>query len=150
VLIGVGLVWATGLVWLDPIVAMLAGLNIVWTAVGLMRQSYGGLMERVDPEETARVLAALAEAEATGRVEGYHHVRHRRVNDQLWIELHLLLPDELRLDEAHRRATDVENRIRALFPRDRVLVTSHLEPASHEHPVEAAHDALADSLSGRG
>lgn len=148
VLVGVGLVWATGIEWLDPAIAILLGLNITWTAFGLMRTAYRGLMERVEPEETARVRATLEEAQGERRIEGFHHLRHRRINDQVWIEVHLLLPDRLALDEAHRRATAVEADLHALFPRDVVQVTSHLEPASHEHPESFGHDELADSLSG--
>ncbi|WP_420457474.1 cation diffusion facilitator family transporter [Rubrivirga sp.] len=147
VLVGVGLVWATGAVWLDPVVAIVVGLNIVWTSGGLMREAYGGLMETATPEATARVLGTLDQAVADGLIDGHHHVRHRRVNDQVWIEQHLLMPDDLRLDEAHQRATAVELRQRALFPESRVQVTSHLEPRSHDHPAGAPHDAVSDSLA---
>lgn len=148
VLVGVGLVWATGVEWLDPAVAIVLGLNITWTAFGLMRAAYRGLMEEVEPGATARVLGVLEDARRDGRIEGFHHLRHRRVNDQVWIEVHLLLPDDLLLDEAHRRATAVEVALHRLFPRDVVQVTSHLEPASHEHPASHGHDEVADSLSG--
>jgi cation diffusion facilitator family transporter len=148
VLAGIALVWATGLEWLDPAVAILLGLNITWTAFGLMRTAYRGLMERVEPGETARVRDVLEAAQREGRIEGFHHLRHRRVNDQVWIEVHLLLPDALPLDEAHHRATAVEAALNGLFPRDVVQVTSHLEPASHEHPDSLGHDEVADSLSG--
>jgi cation diffusion facilitator family transporter len=148
VLAGVGLVWATGAEWLDPAVAIVLGLNITWTAFGLIRTAYRGLMERVEPGETARVLDVLAAAQREGRIEGFHHLRHRRINDQVWIEVHLLLPDALPLDEAHHRATAVEAALNGLFPRDVVQVTSHLEPASHEHPAGLGHDEVADSLSG--
>jgi cation diffusion facilitator family transporter len=147
VLVGVGLVWATGVEWLDPAVAIVLGLNVTWTAFALLRAAYRGLMEEVDPAETARVLEALAAAERAGRIAGFHHVRYRRVNDQVWIEAHLLLDDALPLEEAHRRATAVEADLHALFPRDAVQVTSHLEPASHEHPEAHGHDEVADSLS---
>src|SRR5690606_11433918 len=59
VLAGVGLVWWTGVVWLDPVVALLVGANIIWTALRLMRQSYEGLMEKVDAEETGRIVERL-------------------------------------------------------------------------------------------
>lgn len=145
VLIGVGLVWATGIVWLDPVVAMLAGANILWTAGRLIRDAYAGLMERADARETARAVAVLQAAVGDGRISGFHHLRHRRVNDVVWIEMHVLFPDHLALDEAHRRATAVEAELRALFPRDRVQLTSHLEPASHEHPAGLTHE-VEDAL----
>ena len=147
VLVGIGLVWATGAVWLDPVVAILVGANIVWTSGSLMRDSFRGLMETADLDETDRVLDVLDAAVSDGTIDGYHHVRHRRVNDQVWIEQHLLLPDDLALTEAHERATAVEVRQRAIFPDSRVQVTSHLEPDSHQHAAGAPHDAVTDSLA---
>lgn len=147
VLVGVGLVLWTGIEWLDPVVALLVGSNILWTSGRLIRDAYSGLMERVDASETNRVQRVLAEAEREGLIEGHHHVRHRRVNDQVWLEQHLLLPDTLRLDEAHERASTVEARQRALFPESQVQITSHLEPTSHHHPAGVPHDAVADSLA---
>jgi cation diffusion facilitator family transporter len=148
VLVGVALVWTTGITWLDPVVAILAGANILWTAGRLIREAFGGLMERADEGDTARVLECLNAAVEDGRVAGFHHLRHRRVNDVIWIEVHLLLPDALPLDEAHRRATQVESDLSALFPSDRVQLTSHLEPASHEHPEGLRHEtAVEDALS---
>jgi cation diffusion facilitator family transporter len=146
VLVGVGLVWATGLVWLDPVVALLLGLNIVWTSGSLIRSAYAGLMERVDGDETAAVLGVLDAAVAEGLLDGHHRVRHRRVNDQVWLEQHLLLPDDLSLVEAHERASRVEALQHALFPQSRVQITSHLEPTSHEHPPDAPHDSVAEAV----
>ena len=148
VLVGVGLVYATGLVWLDPVVAILLGLNILWTSGTLVRDAYAGLMDTADDEATARVAAVLAAARAEGLVDGFHHVRHRRVNDNVWLEQHLLLPDALPLREAHARASAVEARQRALFPESRVQITSHLEPLSHEHGEGVPHDLIAEPSAG--
>ncbi len=147
VLVGVGLVYITNLVWLDPVVAILLGLNIMWTAFGLIRTAYRGLMESVNPNETEKVLDALDLAKEEGSIDGYHQLRHRRVNDQVWIEAHFIMPDNLSLEEAHRRATLVESVLDDLFEDDIVQVTSHLEPATHDHPEEHTH-ALIDSLTG--
>ncbi|MGB3542558.1 cation diffusion facilitator family transporter [Rubrivirga sp.] len=147
VLVGIGLVWLTDLVWLDPVVALLVGVNILWTSGRLIREAYGGLMETADPEATRQVIEVLDRALEDGTIQGFHHVRHRRVNDQVWIEQHLLLPDHLRLVEAHERATQVELAQQAIFPDSRVQVTSHLEPASHDHPDNAPHDAVTDSFA---
>lgn len=147
VLVGVGLVWATDVVWLDPVVAMLAAANILWTAGKLMRTAYTGLMERVDPEDTRRALDVLQGAVADERIHGFHHLRFRRVNDLVWLEVHLLFPDDARLDVAHARATSVEEELFAIFPEDRVQITSHLEPASHEHPEELSHAEVMDALA---
>jgi cation diffusion facilitator family transporter len=147
VLVGVGLVYLTGILWIDPVVAMLLGANILWTSGRLIGGAYTGLMERVDVRATEQVVEVLDEAVRDGLIVGHHHVRHRQVNDQVWLEQHLLLPDALSLAEAHARGSRVESRQRALFPESRVQITSHLEPASHEHPEGFHHDAVLDARS---
>jgi cation diffusion facilitator family transporter len=141
VVLGVLLVWATGLRWLDPLVAVAVGLNIVWSASQLLRTSFRGLMDHAPTEETLQLDALLRQAVAEGLVEGYHQVRHRRTGDEVLIEAHLLFPDEISLQAAHDLAGQVERRIGALFPGERVTITTHLEPAAHEdvHPESHAH-----------
>ncbi|RMF65186.1 MAG: cation transporter [Bacteroidetes bacterium] len=146
VLAGVGLVALTGLTWLDPLVAIVVALNILWTAVRLVRTSVSGLMEAADTADTQAILTVLDQAVAEGLISGYHQVRHRRVNDQLWIEYHLLFPEDLRITEAHERSHVVEERLaRALGP-THVYVTAHLEPETHDEAHPEGHREPADPL----
>lgn len=136
VVLGVFLVYVTGLTWLDPVVAILAALNILRSGGTLMGTAYQGLMEKVSDHDTALVMGELERAVGEGLIGGFHQLRHRRVNDQVYVDAHLLVPGHLSLDEAHRRASEVESRVGTLFPADRVWMTSHLEPEEHEavHP----------------
>lgn len=143
---GLALVWVTGQVWLDPAVAILVGLNILWTAGRLLVGGFHGLMEKADAEDSRRIAEALETARDHGQVEGWHQLRHRRVNDHVWVELHLLFPPDITLHEAHRRATVVEAALRALFPKDTVSVTSHLEPRTHEHP-STGHEPVGEAFT---
>lgn len=149
VLVGIALVWATGATWLDPVVALAVGANILWTSGRLVLGGVRGLMEKVDPADTARVEALLDDAVRDGGIVAHHHVRHRRVNDQMWIEQHVLLPDDLSLVDAHDRVSALEARQRALFPESRVQITTHFEPASHHHADDVPHDAVVDARAGR-
>ena len=146
VLVGVGLVWLTDLVWLDPVVAIAMALNILWTATRLMREAFAGLMERADEQDTATILAELDRAVAAKVITDYHQLRHRRVNDQVWIEYHLHFPAGLRLTEAHDRSHAVEEAVAALFPGVRVHVTAHLEPDAHDLAHPEGHEEPADPL----
>ncbi len=141
VVLGVLLVWATGVAWLDPLLAIAVGVNIVWNASLLLRTSFEGLMDHAQPAESARLIACLGEAQAEGLIVGFHQVRHRRVGDEVLIEAHLLFPDEVSLQSAHTVAGLIERRIGALFPGELVTVTTHLEPATHDdvHPESHAH-----------
>src|SRR4051812_9548318 len=51
VIAGVGLVYATGWLVLDPLVALAVGVHIVWTGLGLMRRSVAGLLDAAIPHD---------------------------------------------------------------------------------------------------
>jgi cation diffusion facilitator family transporter len=144
IMVGVLVVWMTGLVWLDPLIAIAAALNITWTGFGLIRSSFQGLMERSDPGDTQRLITELASAQRDGTIAGFHQVRHRRVDDTRWIEYHLLFPNELALTSAHARSHDVEERIKSLFVGDEIVITAHLEPLAHEDAHPAGHTEPTD------
>jgi len=136
VIVGITLVRLTGITWIDPVVAILVGFHIAWTAGSMLKQSYEGIMEKVDLDNDSTINDYLKEAVQKKVITSYHELRHRRVNDQIWIELHLLFPQEITLLEAHRRASEVEMGLIRCFPDNQVNVSTHLEPDSHEdsHP----------------
>jgi cation diffusion facilitator family transporter len=138
VIVGVGLVWLTGIRWLDPAVGLLVAVNILWTATGLLRRSVYGLLDEADPDATTALLSELRAAVEEDLIAGFHQVRHRRSGDQVWIEYHLMFPGDMPIHEAHARSHRVEDRVDALFPDDDVYVTAHLEPRRHDeaHPDE--------------
>ncbi len=146
VLAGVALVWATGLAWLDPLVALLVAGNLVWAAYGLLKRSVAGLMEEADAEATQAILSELERATRHGVIRNFHQVRHRRVGDVVWIEYHLLFPGALSITEAHERSHAVEDAITVLFPEDEVHVTAHLEPAAHAAAHPEGHAEPSDPL----
>src|SRR5262249_51834120 len=67
VLVGIGLVWLTKLVWIDAAVAVVVAAHIGWTAIDLIRRSFDGLMDHALPDaEQAQVRAAIAGQLAPG------------------------------------------------------------------------------------
>ncbi len=150
VVVGVALVWLTGLAWLDPVVAIAVGLNLAWMALRLIRRAYAGLMEQVDGQDSRAILSALDRAAQQRLIAGYHQVRHRRVNDQVWIEYHLQFDGGMQLAEAHARSHAVEDALLTLFPNDQVVVTAHLEPDAHDDAHPDGHAEPADPLRTAG
>ncbi|MFA6916353.1 MAG: cation diffusion facilitator family transporter [Parachlamydiales bacterium] len=129
--------WMTGYSWVDSIVGAFLALWILYTGGQVCLQAYQGLMERIDEDVHATVLALLENAVDEKLIEDFHQLRHRRVNDVIWIEVHLLFDGKLTLNEVHRRATVLEVRLIESFPADQVNVMTHLEPTKHleAHPV---------------
>ncbi len=134
-ILGVALVMLTGVWWIDPAVAIGLGMYIMYTGVSMLRVSYAGLMDEVSPSIVNKLLDGLSKAVDDGLIREFHQLRCRKVNEEVWVDVHLLAPGDLTLVDAHRRATQVEERLRGMF-KHRLRITSHLEPSDHElaHP----------------
>jgi cation diffusion facilitator family transporter len=143
VLVGVTLVYFTNILWLDPAMAILFGLNILVSAVRLIRRSLQGLLDEADQEQTDKLLTCLNDAVKDDVWLGFHQLRHRETNGIMWIEVHALLPDDMPNLEAHKRATQVEETVRNLFPKYTVNMTTHVEPVTHEKAHPEGHESLA-------
>jgi cation diffusion facilitator family transporter len=145
VILGVGLVVLTGIEWLDPVAAILIGIWIMFTGVSLMRRAVGGLMDELDADLSNRLLDALRQAVQRGQIGDFHQLRCRKINDEVWIDVHVLVPGDARIDDAHQRVTRVENAIRERLAPTRIHITSHIEPLDHESAHSGGH-ADADPL----
>ncbi|MCB2154019.1 cation diffusion facilitator family transporter [bacterium] len=137
VVVGVALVYFTEIAILDPIVAILAALHILGSGLSMARDAYHGLMEKASPEDSDRLIHCLRKAVDEKLISGFHAVRHRRVNDALWVEVHFLLPGNLSMMQAHAQASKVEDAIHHAYEGEQVYVTAHLEPDDHTaaHPT---------------
>jgi divalent metal cation (Fe/Co/Zn/Cd) transporter len=144
VVLGVGCVWLTGILWIDPVIAIAAGLNIGVSAVSLMRRSFGGLLDTAEAKDTPLILRRLDQAVDEGVITSHHHLRHRTSDDVMWIEVHMLVPGEITMDQAHQRITSVEEAIAALFPDRTVHLTTHIEPQAHDLHHPEGHPELHD------
>ncbi len=125
VLVGVGLVALTGILWLDPLLAALTALNILWSGGRLVRESVGGLMdEAVPPGLLARINAALA-ANGSGAIE-VHDLRTRHAGRLTFIDFHLVVPGSMSVEAAH----DICDRIEAALKSEieGATITIHVEP----------------------
>ncbi len=128
VIAGVALVYATGWLRLDPLIALAVALHIVWTGIALMRRSVAGLLDAaIGHEEQSEVTKIFNEY---GRRYGvkFHAFRTRRAGVRRFISFHLLVPDEWSVAQAHRLSEEIEERIRSLVANAGVFV--HIEPIS--------------------
>jgi divalent metal cation (Fe/Co/Zn/Cd) transporter len=137
-------VHVTGVLWLDPIVAILIATNILREASSLILRAFRGLIDQADPAHTPMILETLDGAVAAKQISGYHQLKHRESNDALWVEVHMLVPGATATADAHRAVTRVEQAIRELFPAYTVHVTTHIEPEEHEIAHPEGHPELPD------
>ncbi len=134
VVLGVMLVALTGWLRLDPIIAFLVGLNIIWTGYHLISQSVDGLMDRAFPTEDADAVVATLEEFATSEVH-FHGVRTREAGHQRFISMHMLVPGDWSVQRGHDLAEQVEARLGERF--EHVDVDVHIEPSDDPRSFEA-------------
>jgi cation diffusion facilitator family transporter len=125
VLVGLGLVFVTGWAILDPILAMLVALNILWSGWTVMRESVGGLMDVAVPKDTQGVIREVISSSADGAIEA-HDIRTRQAGKLTFIDFHLVVPGTMSVDQAHQICDVIEAKLREAVPD--VQVTIHVEP----------------------
>ena len=126
VVLGVVLVWLTGWDRLDPIIALLVGLNILWTGWKLLTESVSGLMDESLPKEVnARLLEILDERSQDEQVT-FHAFRTRVAGARQFMEMHMLVPGHWTVQEGHDALEDLIDDIVSEFPE--IHVSGHLEP----------------------
>lgn len=118
----------TGMLWLDPAIAILFGANIIYEGGKLMSISVKGLMDSSDPELLQRVQLVLTDF-CIDHNCSYHRLRLRSSGNMVHVDYHLILPDEMTMHEAHSLATAGEELIRAAIDHNTEVFT-HLESVS--------------------
>jgi cation diffusion facilitator family transporter len=116
-----------GYPWLDPIAALVIAGFIGYACWEIFKSTSGILADRfVIPEEAIReVVRTVPE------VEGCHHIRTRGSNDFVFLDLHVWMDRNMRLDEAHRLSHVVKDKLMARFPQIKDAII-HIEPPPRE------------------
>ena len=129
VLVGLVLVRVTGSNLPDPIVSLLVAALIVRAAFVTLRKSVDGLMDIKLPEAEEEIVRACIK-EHMGLLVDFHELRTRKAGDRRHIYLHLVMPKDSSVDQAHsvcdHLEEDIQNRLQ------RVHVVIHVEPCEVE------------------
>ncbi len=137
VLVGVALVALTGWLILDPIIALLVVLNIVWTGVRLLRETALGLLDTALPQEDIRLIERILDGY---RVQGisFHALRTRQAGSRRFISFHVLVPGDWTVLKGHTTCEAIELALHDALPETTVF--THLEPL--EDPTSFIDQAL--------
>jgi cation diffusion facilitator family transporter len=125
VLVGVALVAIFGWERLDPIVALVVGVNILFTGYGLLRRSVSGILDAALPSED---IAAIESILDRYRQEGidFHALRTRESGRQQFVYVHVLVPDEWTVKRSHDVVEHFEADLATVLPG--VVTFAHVEP----------------------
>ena len=132
VLVALVLVKVTGAQWIDPAAALLVAASILATGVRLLVRSGEVLVDQSLPAaETAAITQAI-EALSADCVIGFHELRTRSSGSKRYVDVHLQFRRGTSLEQAHRVAHELQDKIAATLGGADVLV--HLEPEDRVRP----------------
>ncbi len=124
----------TGWHWLDPALAALVAVNVLWSGWKVMSASVSGLMDESLPDETLARVREVISTEAVGAVEA-HDLRTRHAGRVTFIDFHLVVTGATTVAAAHDICDRIEAALHAAVPHSRVSI--HVEP---EH--KAKHNGI--------
>lgn len=109
---------------LDALFGLGIAAYILWSALQIARESTAILMDKELPADVGEEMATLVQA--IPGVKGVHDLRTRVSGNQWFVQLHLELPGQLPLDEAHGLCVKASEVIRQRYPQADVMV--HADP----------------------
>jgi cation diffusion facilitator family transporter len=125
VLAGLALASATGWQILDPALATLVAVNILWAGWQLVRESVGGLMDEAVTAEVARRIREVISSNAEGAIEA-HDVKTRLAGRVTFIEFHLVVPGNMSVATSHKICNRLEAALKEAVHGAEILI--HVEP----------------------
>ncbi len=125
VMAGLIAVWLTGWHILDPLIAIGVAALIVKAAWGITRKSFRPLLDTRLPKHELKAINACITAH-TSQIVGFHELRTRKSGYQRFIDMHIVFPKSVTVEEAHRTCDLIEQDISRRLPNSQVII--HCEP----------------------
>ena len=125
--IGIGGAIVLGERWavLDPLASIVVGAMLFKVAWELLQPSIGELTDSSLPHETETEIVDIIQS--IPDVSEPHNLRTRRIGHRTAIEAHIRMDGRLSLQQAHDRASAIEQKLKERFGQE-TLVTLHMEP----------------------
>jgi len=142
VFVGVVMVQTTGWLRLDPVIAIVVALQILWTGWHLMRRSFDGLMDRAIPDEDRAAITGILD-QLRQQGGDYHALRTRVAGAKSYVNVHILVPGRMSVQDGHDLVEKLEGEIVARLPHVEVL--THLEPLEDPKSWDDPEKPLAGS-----
>ncbi len=125
VLAGLLLAWATGWAILDPLMAALVAVNILWAGWRIITSSVSGLMDESVTAEILAEIRSLIASNADGALQ-IHDLRTRTAGPATFVEFHLVVPGSMTVARSHEICDRIELALHETIGGAQILI--HVEP----------------------
>lgn len=116
---------ATGWVFLDPLLALIVALNILFQGWKVITSSLSGLMDEAVPLDQNIRIREIISTNSKGALE-VHDLKTRIAGRATFIEFHLIVDADMRVGDSHAICDRIEEALKAEIPS--VRITIHVEP----------------------
>lgn len=125
VVLGLILVSSTNWLILDPIIALIVAVNIVWAGMKLLHETGLGLLDTAIPASDRRIVMDILQNYDNQKIQ-FHALRTRVAGTRRFISLHVLVPEVWTVKQGHDLCEEIELAIAQSLPGSYVF--THLEP----------------------
>lgn len=125
VCLGIIAIKLTGLTVIDPVLALLVALVLLKEGYGHLKKSAGGIFDARLSEDEERLIREVLSVHGGSYVQ-YHALRTRRSGQDIYVDLHLVVPREQVISATHDLCDNIERDIRQRLTGVNVLI--HAEP----------------------
>lgn len=130
-LLGLGLVWLTGVLWIDAVSAILMAIFLLMTGYKVVRSAFGGLLDEHD-RESLKQLAAVIERNRFPGIIDIHQTRIIRAGRFHHIDAHVVVPKFWDVSEAHSQTNQFEYEVVTDYHLEGEIAF-HLDPCSSQY-----------------
>lgn len=134
VIIGIVVTKITGISIIDPILALVLATYVIIHVFKVLVDSVNYLIDaKIEDEklnDIESIISNVIEEEDSNNVVSYHRLRSRRAGKRCFVDVHVTVPKDLTVEEAHRICEKIENRMREKHPD--TDITIHIDPDKRE------------------
>ncbi len=129
VLIGLIIIRFTNFTLADPIIALLIAVWVFKEGIDVLRKSSPALIDEKLPGNEEEVIRSTI-MEHCSQLVGFHALRTRKSGIQRYIDLHLVVPHNTSVSQAHGMTEHLEQDIRSKLPHTSMII--HIEPCESD------------------
>ena len=123
--IGGAIIIGNDWVILDPLAAVVVSVIVTVSALKIMRTAVNELLEKSLPENIERDILDIVAEDTI--LQNVHHLRTRAIGSIYTIDMHVRMPGDMTLSEAHRHTILLEQRLRQAYGKG-TIINIHIEP----------------------
>lgn len=136
--IGLILLYVTGIKWIDSALALIFGGTIIWTGSSILRKTIAELTDEADKKCLEKMLQVVSENPDPAWID-VHNLKIIRYGSAFYVDCDLTLPWFYNIRQGHDLCKQLQETIRQKFS-DQVLISVHFDPCDEKH---CSHCAVA-------